>query len=85
MNFCNKLKTLSTETRFPTQLRRLLNARILRLRRAVTSAIKYRKEMVNTTDFEKTTKLKLDIDNSINHVFGRHDQCEPYFCKRCQK
>ena len=42
-------------------------------------AIKHRKNMeVNFND--KVSLLKKDFDNVLNHVFGSHDQCEPYYC-----
>jgi hypothetical protein len=30
----------------------------------------------------KIKLLKQDIDNSLYHVFGCHDSCDAYFCKK---
>lgn len=29
-----------------------------------------------------TAELKADIENSVNHVFGSHDECRSYYCQR---
>lgn len=78
-NYCNKLLALSKDTRFPIVLRKLLASNIMRLRTAVVSAIKYRKE---EDSIDAVKFLKKDIDNSIYHVFGQHTNCERYFCKK---
>lgn len=55
--------------------RKLLQKNILRLRRGIVSAIKYRRQNKNTENY-----LRNDILNSIDHVFGQHDKCASYFC-----
>lgn len=75
-NFCNKLKTLGSETRYPIKLRRLILSNIMKCRTSVCKAIIYRKKN-NEKDY---ISLKKDIDNSIYHIFGQHDQCASYFC-----
>lgn len=77
-NFCNKLKALTTETTFPVQLRKLLSNNILRFRGAIVRAISYRK--IEATS-DSIRLLKKDIDNSICHIFGEHNNCAHYFCK----
>jgi len=54
----------------------LQNNIILRLRKGIVSAIKYRKE-------NKHTELDLqnDILNCVDHLFGHHTKCAAYFCK----
>lgn len=85
-NFCSKLKQLGKKTNnhkgyvsVPT--RKKVESNVLRLRRAVVGAIQYRKNEA-TTDQDKIKKIKDDIRNSANHVFGQHDNCAEYFCKR---
>lgn len=79
-NFCNKLKAITTETRFPLELRKIVSKNIMRLRGAVVHAVAYRKE---TRNRETVKLLKKDIDNSIFHVLmGEHKECDSYFCKR---
>jgi len=78
-NFCNKLKALSIDTRFPIAARKLISKNILRFRTAVTKAIQYRKNENLTASH---LSLKNDIDNSIKHIFGKHDNCDNYFCNK---
>lgn len=63
------------------QLRSLVKSRLLRLRTAVVSATRYRKDEVGTSSPEKITQLQDDITNSVYHVFGQHNRCAAYFCK----
>ncbi|KAK4886106.1 hypothetical protein RN001_002377 [Aquatica leii] len=79
-NFCNKLKALTIDTRFPVLLRKQLGKNILRFRSAVVGAIKYRKE--NNNNSNSVTLLKTDIDNSYYHIFGNHRNCLTYYCNR---
>ncbi|KAF5307214.1 hypothetical protein FQR65_LT00730 [Abscondita terminalis] len=81
-NYCNKLKTLSQDTRFPLQLRKLISCNILRLRSSIIGAIKYRKNQENIELVDRINSLKEDIQNSIYHVFGEHEKCNEYFCHR---
>lgn len=55
--------------------------RILRLRTAVTTAIKHRKNEKGKIT-EKAEKLRHDIVNGPSHVFGEHLHCKTrgYFC-----
>lgn len=78
-NFCNKLRALSTDTRFPIKTRKLISKNVLRFRAAVKKAVEYRKREDPTTAH---LSLKKDIDNSVNHVFGKHDECASYFCSK---
>lgn len=80
-NFSNKLKSLTTDTRFPLKFRKEITKNILRLRTAITKAIEYRKESTDNLGLA-TQLLKKDIDNSIRHVFGDHKDCASYFCKQ---
>lgn len=47
------------------------------LRRGIVLVIKYRKQTKNTEN-----DLRNDIFNSIDHVFGQHYKCAPYFCDK---
>lgn len=57
--------------------RNLLQKNILRLRRGIVSAIQYRRQNKNTEN-----DLRNDILNSIDHIFGQHDKCAPYYCEK---
>jgi hypothetical protein len=80
-NLCNKLKLLSTETRYPLYFRKALAGKILKLRRCITSAVKHRKNL-NIEFKDKIALLKKDVDNSIFHTFGNHKNCSSYFCNK---
>lgn len=58
----------------------------LRLRYAITKAIEHRKKE-SVPDSEKVKLLKMDIENSISHVFGEHKFCAKlnYFCQEQYK
>jgi len=78
-NFVNKLKFLSTDTKMPLTNRKLLSKNILRFRSAITKAIEFRKKEEDQSTSH--IRLKEDIDNSVNHIFGVHDSCCRYvFC-----
>lgn len=72
LNFCNKLKAITVDTRFPLHIRKLIASRILRMRKAVKGAIHYRKNKFIDNKFRKIAFLKKDIDNIICHVLGKH-------------
>lgn len=85
-NFCSKIKKLGKKTNnykghVPVATRKQVESSVLRLRKAIVGAINYRKTE-NATDIDKIQHLRDDIKNSANHVFGKHDQCADYFCKR---
>lgn len=56
-----------------------LGSSILRLRMGIIKAIKYRKNQPGSFQ-SRIESLKLDIENSISHVFGEHSGCATYFC-----
>lgn len=75
-NFCNKLKDMTVKAQSgKLENRKMLSGNILRIRRGIVSAIMYRK-----TNGHSVTELRQDIMNSINHVFGHHEECASYFC-----
>ncbi|CAI6352612.1 unnamed protein product [Macrosiphum euphorbiae] len=57
------------------EFRKMLSGNILRIRRGIVSAIMYRK-----VNGHSVAELRQDIMNSINHVFGHHEECASYFC-----
>ncbi|GBM20882.1 hypothetical protein AVEN_224125-1 [Araneus ventricosus] len=81
-NMCNKLKDIARNGKIGhVTLRKLIGSRVLRIRTAVTMAIKYRKEEPSKTENDKIMSLRQDIMNVPFHVFGIHENCEPYFCR----
>jgi hypothetical protein len=86
-NFCNKLKDLASKRYsssgkvVPVKIRAQLKNNIQRLRTGVDCAVKHYRcaDMPNT---QKLSALKKDIENGIYHVFGDHQNCASYFCKK---
>lgn len=79
-NFCKKLKEITTKKEAGIlEHRKLLQKNILKLRKGIVSAIKYRRQNKNTEN-----DLRSDILNSIDHVFGQHDKCASYFCDKVE-
>lgn len=88
-NYLRRLREITRKTRnaagpVPLTARRVLSAdRQLRLRAAVTRAMKYRNAQVKLSLQQKIDELKKDILNGPFHVFGDHSKCDErgYFCK----
>ncbi|XP_060858281.1 uncharacterized protein LOC132935681 [Metopolophium dirhodum] len=84
-NYINRLRETASRRKctngniVPGVQRTFLKNNVLRLRYAVTEAIKFRSNMkINAT--EKVKLLKSDILNGPYHVFGYHTHCDQYFC-----
>jgi hypothetical protein len=80
------LKDISTKrtargVNIPGNIRQVIKDRVLRLRYAVTEAVKYRKNQKNTLYKEQLLNLKSHLVNGPNHVFGNHKNCLDYFRK----
>lgn len=91
-NYINKLRDIANKRknsngdRIPGCFRILLQNNLLRLRYAVTEAIRFRKHETGIISYEeKLARLKADVINGPNHVFGDHDNCSQYFCQRQKK
>ncbi|GBN00759.1 hypothetical protein AVEN_220264-1 [Araneus ventricosus] len=68
-NMCNKLKDIARNGKIGhVTLRKLIGSRVLRIRTAVTMAIKYRKEEPSKTENDKIMSLRQDIMNVPFHV-----------------
>lgn len=79
-NFCNALVKLSQDISYPSEVRKILKERYLRLRSGIKCAITYWGSQ-NLSFAEKMNKIAKDITNSPQHVFGNHEHCGEYFCK----
>ncbi|XP_047023593.1 uncharacterized protein LOC124632693 isoform X2 [Helicoverpa zea] len=85
-NNSNKLRKTGKKTHnkvgfVPVPLRKALLSRIRRLHNAVTGAVAHAQELEATTA-DKLRVLVEDLRNGPCHVFGFHDSCKPYYCKR---
>lgn len=84
-NYVSKLRDLvkhrvsSKQKIVSPKLRFLLKNKIEKLRVSIVSAVKYRNKE-STIFSQKIEDLKKDLLNSIDHVFGSHDNCARYFC-----
>ncbi|XP_046686669.1 uncharacterized protein LOC124372331 [Homalodisca vitripennis] len=87
-NYIRKIRDIGGQKRnhlgpVPGELRDKILSRLMRLRHAVTGAVKHHKSNSSYQLIHDTLKqLKTDIMNGPNHVFGDHSKCQPYFCKR---
>ncbi|CAI6376077.1 unnamed protein product [Macrosiphum euphorbiae] len=91
-NYINRLRDISGKRKNDKGdvirgcYRKVVHDRLLRLRYAVTEAIKYRRLEQTDRTYEATlTLLKADITNGPNHVFGDHTKCQSYFCEGQKK
>lgn len=87
-NYINRLRDLTNKRKnskgepIPGYLRKIVQTRLLRLRYAVTEAVKYNKQTQINVPYEtRLMVLKADIINGPNHVFGDHINCRQYFCQ----
>lgn len=77
-NYVNRLKDIATKRRtnrgvnIPGNIRQIIKDRILRLRYAITEAVKYWKNKIDISFEEKLLNLKNDLINGHSHVFGEH-------------
>lgn len=79
-NMCKKLKNITTETKYPSNLRKKITTqRILAIRKVICSSITEHISKDATFDI-KVSNLFTDIMNSYNHAFGNHENCQPYYC-----
>lgn len=85
-NYINRLRDMTIRRKctsgivVPGVQRNFLKNNLLRLRYAVTEAIKFRSKMKNINTTEKIQLLKSNIMNGPYHVFGYHEHCAQYFC-----
>lgn len=90
-NYVNKLKDISTKRRttrgvnIPGNIRQAIKDRILRLRYAITEAVKYRKTHEDIPYEHKLLNLKKDFINGPSHVFGDHTNCLSLFLQRTKR
>lgn len=61
-------------------IRKKVSDNIGRCALAVTRAVKHRNQKSRPLH-EKIALLKKDISNAVFHVYGRHENCDEYFCK----
>lgn len=87
-NYINRLRDLTSKKKnskgesIPGYLRKIIQARLLRLRYAVTEAVKYNRQLQTNIPYEtRLMVLKSDLINGPNHVFGDHSSCRQYFCQ----
>lgn len=79
-NFCNKLQSLKTDTKYTIAERKLLTtAKILKARKYVCDAIKYHGAQKSSKS-ENIRKLHQDIMVSVSHAFGSHVNCNKNIC-----
>ncbi|XP_022160289.1 uncharacterized protein LOC111026498 isoform X3 [Myzus persicae] len=87
-NYINRLRDLTNKRKnskgepIPGYLRKIIQTRLLRLRYAVTEAVKYNQQLQTNIPYEtRLMVLKSDLVNGPNHVFGDHTNCRQYFCQ----
>ncbi|XP_060846320.1 uncharacterized protein LOC132925982 [Rhopalosiphum padi] len=87
-NYINRLRDLTSKRKnskgepIPGYLRKIIQTRLLRLRYAVTEAVKYNRQLQTNIPYEtRLMVLKSDLVNGPNHVFGDHTNCRQYFCQ----
>lgn len=87
-NYINRLRDMTVKRKsyvgniVPGVLRKILRDRLRKLRSAVTMAVQFRMKQSNFSHNEKVNLLKQDIMNGPYHVFGSHNNCDEYFCKK---
>lgn len=81
-NFCNKLRTLTKDTKYSLAHRKTLNnIKIMSMRKMIVKSIKHHHKS-NASKNVSITKLHNDIKNSMTHAYGDHRLCEEYNCTK---
>ncbi|CAH2092627.1 unnamed protein product [Euphydryas editha] len=79
-NFCNKLRAVAKDTKYPLAHRKTLNnVKIMSMRKMIVKSIKHH----NKSHAPKSIAISLlhnDIVNSIEHGYGNHRLCSDYNC-----
>lgn len=79
-NFCNKMRALSTDTRFPVKFRKMVTPqRIMSIRRNIKKAIQFYQNMP-ASNTVKINNLHSEINNILMHVFRSHVKCKNFYC-----
>lgn len=75
-NLCNKLQSMTTDTKYPIKYRKYITKRrILSVRKVVLAVIAQYKGTDNAIQLHK------DIMSSAEHAFGQHSKCKRYYCQ----
>ncbi|GBP90191.1 hypothetical protein EVAR_64173_1 [Eumeta japonica] len=78
-NMCNKMRAITKETKYPLAYRKTLTeVKIMSIRKVVIASIKKYKLENDKTN----TKFRKEIQNSIYHAFGNHQNCKDYYCSK---
>lgn len=79
-NLCNKLESLTSDTKYPLKYRKLITKkRIMSIRGTIQKCIKKYHESTENIDF-CTQKLFEEIQTVHLHAFGNHSNCKDHFC-----
>ncbi|KAH9631922.1 hypothetical protein HF086_000259 [Spodoptera exigua] len=79
-NFCNKLQQIKTDTKFNLNDRKkVTTAKILTARKYITDSITYHNK---NRELDGIKSLHVDINQSMNHAFGKHGECNKNICSR---
>ncbi|RVE44807.1 hypothetical protein evm_010520 [Chilo suppressalis] len=82
-NMCNKLKTLSTDTKYPLAHRKTLTqVKILSFRKVVLKSIE--KHKLEKEKPEALAGFRNDVQNSVRHAYGDHAKCNNYYCLKAK-
>ncbi|CAH2100195.1 unnamed protein product [Euphydryas editha] len=80
-NMCNKLRAVAKDTKYALVHRKMLSeSKIMSIRKVVIASIKkYKLEKHKT---EAVAAFRNEIENSIQHAFGNHENCKNYYCSK---
>lgn len=74
-NFCKKLRSLTTETKYVFAHRKMLtNVKILTMRKSIVQCIRHHKASESPRNVA-ISRLHNDIINCVAHAFGDHRMC----------
>lgn len=80
-NMCNKLRALTKETKYPLGFRKTLtNIKIMSIRKVIIASIQKYKLKKDVP--EAITSFRNEVQNSIYHAYGNHENCNDYYCSK---
>lgn len=81
-NFCNKLRAIVKETKYPVKDRKTLtNVKVMSMRKVIVKSIKFHKNAGNSKNVA-IHLLHKNITNSAAHAYGDHRLCYDYNCSK---
>lgn len=80
-NMCNKLRAMTKDTKYALAHRKTLTEiKIMSIRKVVVASVKPFKSGKDKP--EAVANFRKEVQNSIYHAFGNHENCKDFYCSK---